>query len=249
MLLATPGIKERLAIREKPTAQPIMHQTWGKLLFMHWPVPIELLRPKIPSRLEIDTHDSLAWIAITPFTMWNVRAVGVPAIPGLNSFHECNVRTYVHLDGVPGVWFFSLDATKIIPVLAARIFFALNYLKAQIDLCQVASTINYALKRPAQEAGSAAELEVSWTIGNGLPLSQPESREFFFTERYCLYAGTNQQLSRARIWHPPWSLRTATLNSFRSTMIASQALPEPDGAPHLQYSEELDVLIYAPEEV
>src|SRR5688572_9834997 len=121
MLSATPSIEERLAIREKPAAQPIMHQTWGKLLFMHWPVSVDLLRGKIPSRLEIDTYEGVAWIAITPFTMWNVRAVGVPAIPGLDAFHECNVRTYVHLNGVPGVWFFSLDATKILPVLTARI--------------------------------------------------------------------------------------------------------------------------------
>ncbi len=249
MLCATPSIKQRLAIREKPAAQPIMHQTLGKLLFMHWPVPLELLRSKIPSRLEIDVHDGVAWIAITPFTMWNVRAVGVPAIPGLNAFHECNVRTYVHVDGVPGVWFFSLDATKIIPVLAARVFFALNYLKAQIDLCQVASTVNYVLKRPAQDGGGAAELEVSWTIGKSLPVSEPESREFFFTERYCLYAGTNQQLSRARIWHPPWSLRSAKVNSFRATMLSAHGLPEPDSAPFLHHAEELDVLIYAPEKV
>ncbi len=249
MLGASPSLEERLAIRQKPATSHIMHQTWGKLLFMHWPVPIDLLRPKIPSRLEIDTHEGQAWIALTPFTMWNIRATGVPAIPGLNAFHECNVRTYVHLDGVPGVWFFSLDASKLIPVIAARVFFALNYLRAQIDLCQVGRTVNYALQRPAQEAGTVAELEVSWTIGDGLPLSEPGSREFFFTERYCLYAGTDQQLSRARIWHVPWDLRSAKLNSLRSTMIASHGLPEPEAAPLLHYGEELDVLIYAPEEV
>ena len=27
---------ERLAIRERPNGQSLMHQTWGKLLFMHW---------------------------------------------------------------------------------------------------------------------------------------------------------------------------------------------------------------------
>jgi len=226
-----------------------MHQTWGKLLFMHWPIPMDLLRPKIPSRLEIDTHEGTAWIAVTPFTMWNIRAVGVPGIPGLDAFHECNVRTYVHLNGVPGVWFFSLDATKVIPVLAARFFFALNYLKARIDLCQAGRIINYALNRPPQEMNPGAELEVSWTIGDRLPSAEPGSREFFLTERYCLYAGTNQQLSRAKVWHVPWELRAATLNTFRSTMLPSHGLPQPETPPILHYAEERDVLIYAPEEV
>jgi hypothetical protein len=244
-----PTIEERLALRQKPAASPILHQTWGKLLFMHWPVPAERLRPRIPSRLEIDLFEGTAWIALAPFTMWNVRAAGVPPIPGLDSFHECNVRTYVHLNGVPGVWFFSLDATRIIPVLAARFFFALNYLKARIDLCQVGNVIQYALKRPAQEAGAGAELEISWSIGQALPQAAPESREFFLTERYCLYAGTDSALKRGRIWHVPWELRSASINSFRTTLLGAQGLPQPDETPLLHYAEERDVLIYPPEDI
>jgi hypothetical protein len=32
-----------------------MHQTWGKLLFMHWRINENVLRPHIPEELEIDT--------------------------------------------------------------------------------------------------------------------------------------------------------------------------------------------------
>jgi uncharacterized protein YqjF (DUF2071 family) len=48
---------ERLALRERPKSQPLMHQTWGKLLFMHWRIDEKLLRPLIPERLEIDKFD------------------------------------------------------------------------------------------------------------------------------------------------------------------------------------------------
>lgn len=249
MLKELPSIEERLRMREKPGGSPVMHQSWGKLLFMHWRVPEEMLREKIPARLDIDTFEDEAWISITPFTMWNVRPVGVPSIPGLSAFHECNVRTYVHLDGVPGIWFFSLDASKTIPALAARFFYGLNYLKADIELCQVGQGINYSLRRGAQPGGGPAKLEVSWEIGDSLPQSAPESLEFFLTERYCLYAAHPHNLLRARIWHVPWTLRAAKLNALRSTMIASQGIPEPSGAPLLEYSSELDVLLWLPEEV
>jgi hypothetical protein len=51
--------------------------------------------------------------------MWGVRPVFAPALPLLSESHELNVRTYVHLGGVPGVWFFSLDANNRVAVLGA----------------------------------------------------------------------------------------------------------------------------------
>ncbi len=72
---------DRLAVRAPPPGWPIMYQSWGKLLFMHWPVPAELLRPLIPGRLAIDTFDGTAWIGVTPFTMWGLRPVLLPPLP------------------------------------------------------------------------------------------------------------------------------------------------------------------------
>lgn len=117
-----------------------MHQSWGKLLFMHWQLPAEALRPFIPARLSIDTFRGQAWIAATPFTVWDARPVFTPPLPWLSDFHEINVRTYVHLDGVPGVWFFSLDANSLVAVLGARTFFHLPYHVAQINLAQEGQT-------------------------------------------------------------------------------------------------------------
>jgi len=39
---------DRLALRARPTGLSLMHQNWGKLLFMHWPIDAEILRPLIP---------------------------------------------------------------------------------------------------------------------------------------------------------------------------------------------------------
>src|SRR5688500_4091579 len=131
---------DRLAVRHRPDGQPVMHQNWGKLLFMHWRIKQELLTPYIPSELEIDTFGDSAWIAVTPFTMWDIRAFPpfIPAVPVLSAMHELNVRTYVHYDGVPGVWFFSLDANSAAAVFGARTLFHLPYYNAEIELEQSA---------------------------------------------------------------------------------------------------------------
>src|SRR3954466_16034111 len=90
-----PQLDDRLRARIRPRGWPIMYQSWGKLLFMHWRLPVDALRPHIPEALGIDTFDGSAWIAITPLDLWNVRPIFVPPVPFVSDFHELNVRTYV----------------------------------------------------------------------------------------------------------------------------------------------------------
>src|SRR5829696_7803416 len=142
-----PDVADRLSVRERPRGLPIMHQHWGSLLFMHWPVPADLLRPLVPEPLVVDTHDGLGWVGITPFAMWGVRASFAPPLPLLSGSHELNVRTYVHLDGVPGVWFFSLDADNAPAVLGARVAFHLPYFKALMGLERRDRTLHFSSRR------------------------------------------------------------------------------------------------------
>ena len=115
-----------------PNASHVMHQTWHDLLFMHWRVPAESLRQHLPTALSLDTFDDSAWIGIVPFRMSDVRPRFLPALPWLSAFPELNVRTYVTLDGRPGVWFFSLDAGNPLAVWIARAWFKLPYFTADI---------------------------------------------------------------------------------------------------------------------
>ena len=234
---------DRVSIRSRPNGFSIMRQWWGKLLFMHWPIDVDLLRPLIPSRLTIDTFEGQAWLGVVPFTMWGVRPPFVPPIPGLSAFHELNIRTYVHYDGVPGVWFFSLDANNAPAVWAARTFVHLPYFNAQIKLEQEDATITYSSIRTRRGAPPAM-LETTWNIGEALAQSNPGSLPFFLTERYCLYAARQDRLYRMRILHTPWPLRQATLSSCSSTMVEALGLPSLTGEPLLHYSEELKVDIW-----
>jgi len=220
-----------------------MHQNWGKLLFMHWRMEEKFLRKLVPEPLTVDTFDGSGWVAITPFTMWDVRALPpfIPPIPGLSSLHELNVRTYVYLDNVPGVWFFSLDANSAAAVLAARMLYHLPYFNADIDIEQDGQVINYSLERTD---GPWAQFSASWKIDDPTPSSHPDSLEFFLTERYCLYSHASGNLYRARISHQPWLLRKACQLSFNSTMIESHGLPTPVGEPLLHYAEEISVDIW-----
>ncbi len=220
-----------------------MYQNWGKLLFMHWALDPEILRPLIPSQLSIDTFDGKAWIGVVPFTMWGIRASFLPPIPGTSAFHELNVRTYVHYDGVPGVWFFSLDAENALAIWGARTFYYLPYFNARMSLKQESDVIDYRSTR-FDKNGAAANFAAQWMIGEPLPQTGPGSLEFFLTERYCLYSVRRDRVYRSRIWHEPWPLQKATLDSYQSTMSEALGIATPDGAPLLHYAESIAVDIW-----
>jgi hypothetical protein len=128
-------------------------------------------------------------------------------------------------------------------VWGARTFYHLPYYKADMALEQEGKTINYSSKRIDQR-GAPAEFRAKWNIGESLPQSTPGSLEFFLTERYCLYSSDRDRLSRSRIFHRPWPLQSATVESYQSTMIESLGIPQPEGQPLLHYAESIAVDIW-----
>src|SRR6056297_2999786 len=112
----------------------VMRMTWSELLFAHWPVEPELVAEHLPAGVTLDTRDGKAWVGVVPFLMSNIAPRWVPPIPGLSRFLELNVRTYVSVDGKPGVWFFSLDAESKVAVRVARATFNLPYMDATMSI-------------------------------------------------------------------------------------------------------------------
>ena len=237
------GKVDRLTIRERPAGFSAARMNWGKLLFMHWPVAERLLRPLLPERLTVDTYEGSAWLSVVPFTMWGIRPSFGPPVPGLSAMHELNVRTYVHLDGVPGVWFFSLDIESAVATWAARTFYCLPYYEAEMSLRETKQTVTFDSRR-THGGATPADFHAVYSFGEPLPAHTPDSLTFFLTERYCLYSARRGRVYRARIHHAPWPLRAASVSAYRSTMVKALGLPEPTAAPLLQYCEALKVDVW-----
>src|SRR5438874_13576580 len=176
--------KARLELRARPEGTPVMHQRWDDLLFLHWPCDPAALRALIPSVFEIDTFEGEAWIGITPFRVEDVRLGPLPPLPGLNAFNEINVRTYILHEGVPGIWFFSLDASMLAATVAARLFFMLPYFSAAIEFQQKTQQFSF---RSERSGLSSARFRCSWKTGARLRDPDLESLAFFLVERYCYF--------------------------------------------------------------
>lgn len=221
-----------------------MTQRWHELLFAHWPIEPGKLRPLVPPLLPLDTYEGQCWVGIIPFHMSHVRPRWMPRIPNLSSFVELNVRTYVTLHGIPGVYFFSLEASNPIAVAIARAMFHLPYFNAVMRSDRVDDTVHYSSRRIHRGAPSAEFRAVYRPIAP-VTYAQPGSLEQWLTERYCLYTVVgNKGVYRGDIHHVQWPLQSAELKVTSDTMAISHGIHLPDIPPLLHYAELLEVLIW-----
>jgi len=224
-----------------------MAMTWHDLLFAHWPVAAEALRPLVPSALELDTFDGAAWIGVVPFRMSGVRFRGTPALPGPGAFPELNVRTYVTHGAKPGVWFFSLDAASRVAVRAARRWFRLPYFDASMTCDEGGGAIVYRSRR-THTGAPPAEFAARYGPLGPESRAMPGSLDHWLTERYCLYAAEpGGALLRAEIHHAPWPLRPAHAAIHVNSMADAAGVALPAEPPRLLFARRLDVVGWTPE--
>ena len=224
-----------------------MKQVWHDLLFAHWPIPLAEMLPLVPAALEIDCHDGSAWAAVAPFHMSGIRARGLPPLPGWSAFPELNVRTYVKYRGVPGVYFFSLDAGNRTAVEMARRGYWLPYFysRMQVDV-QKNDEVQYSSSRVRE----AAEFRGRYRPTGGVRRRDQGLLEHFLTERYCLYAvGRSGEVLRGHIHHLPWPLQDAEAQIECNTVAAAAGIRLPELPPLLHFAKRLEVLVWWPERV
>ena len=238
-----------------PTQPWIMLQKWHDLLFAHWPLPAPQIRPIVPKELELDLRDGYAWVGVIPFWMSGIRARGTPAIPGLSTTPELNVRTYVAYRGIPGVYFWSLDCASRLAVWGARTFYHLPYFNASMSVQNAGESFSYRCirqKNPKTIQGSedvpARPAEFRATYRPIAPARQREKStlEHFLTERYCLYTVHRGKVLRAYIHHLPWRLQDAAAEIELNTMAQAAGIHLPATPPVLHFSRDLEVLVWWP---
>lgn len=228
-----------------PRGPWVMVQRWHQLLFAHWRCPISDLRPLIPTPLEIESFDGSAWIGVIPFYMSGVRMRATPPVPTAHAFEELNVRTYVTLDGRPGVWFFSLDAASSLAVIGARVGIRLPYFRASMRMSRDGDAVTFESDRWSFARRAASFHGVYQPVGPAKSPA-PGTLEHFLTERYSLYASDGKRIWRGDIVHPRWNLQPADAHIERNSMIAAAGVGAVDHDPLLHFAAFQDVRLWWP---
>ena len=227
----------------------IQRQTWNDFVFCHWPVPVDVIRERVPRALDLDLWEGGAWIGIIPFNMTGVTLRGFPDLPWFSAFPELNVRTYVNVGGRRGVYFLSLEAHNPLAVALARTWYGLPYMRATMKWWWDGDAIEYRSVR-THRGEPPAQYDARITPHGDVRYAVPGTFEHWLTERYALYVVDGKD----RIWagdvhHTPWPIREVSLDIRTNTLAASHGITLPDTPPHALYSPGVDTVVWAPRRV
>jgi uncharacterized protein len=222
-------------------------QSWNDLLFVHYPCPVEKLRNLVPKSLTIQEFEGICWIGIIPLKMERVMMRPLPDIPYISNFLELNVRVYVEYEGKPGVYFLSLDASNPLAVWGGKNLFHLPYKHADIEFKKENNTNIFHSKR--KEGEDQSEFSLSYYPTSDIFEAKPNTLEYFFTERYCLYTLTPHGVYRGNIHHLPWPHQEAKAKIFSNSILNNFQIPIPSSEPHILYSKGVDAILWNLEKV
>lgn len=211
------------------TGRTLLTQSWLDLAFLHWSVDPGLVAPLLPPGTVPDLIDGAAYVGLIAFRMHRIGWLGLPGLPYLGTFPETNVRLYsVDAHGRRGVVFRSLEASRLLPVLVARLGFRLPYTWARMSVHRDGDTFDYTSRRRwPGPVGARSRI----TVRIGEPIAEPSPLEHFLTARWGLHnAPFGRQLYLPNE-HPRWPLRRAELLHCDEDLIAAAGLPAAGRAP------------------
>ncbi len=222
----------------------IMSQSWRNLLFIHWPIPPEILRPHIPSTLEIDTYNRSAWLGVVVLVIEGIHPRGLSSISLTPTFPEINVRTYVHYDGKPGVFFLSLDVENWASNTIAKRWYHLPYKKAAVTFRKEGQTF-YCKSVRKEKASPPFSFQVKYSPVSEVYFPKEGTLDHWLTERYCLFSSNNgSNIFCGEIQHCPWPLQKAEAEINRNTLLTRYKINSTEIQPISYFSKGVDTLFW-----
>ena len=182
---------------------PALLADWTPAVFIHYAVDAHVLQPLVP--FPLDLHDGSAYVSVVAFVQHNLR----PKVGGrvsallskpLATHPFCNVRTYVVVNGDPGIYFLAEWIPNRLAVLLGPPLYGLPYRLGNIcyDIADADD-----LRGEVRAAGTF-RFRANAPAGETPDVAAPDGLTEFLIERYTAFTMRGKTPMRFRIWHEPW---------------------------------------------
>ncbi len=204
----------------------IIEQEWKHVFFIHYEIDPVHIQNLVPFKL--DLYNNKAIISIVPFLMDGIRFPYLPAVPVVSRLWELNIRTYVEVGGVRGIYFFTLETDSKVGEIIAQKFFHLPYRYSKIE-AKIAD---------GQYQFDHSRDDISFKLrANLLEDKTPDAFDSWTLERYCLFTKHGDDTYRGDVMHEPWPLKKVEIKTVEDnfTKMVSTGIDRQVGACYSNY--------------
>jgi len=227
----------------------ILTVTGRDVLFAHWPVDPDRLAERLPGPLGVDTFDGSARVSALALENRAVAPGSASPPAALTSgFPQLNLRTYVTLDGEPGVYFLSLDTGRRSAAAVGRRAFGLPFFHARMRMTRHGETVTFRSRRTGGDDPPRV-FEARYRPDGPRYRAEPGSLEAFCIEHDTYYlpvpedrrpglfgSADRGEVVVGTIERDPWDLRPVDATIHENTLLAAAGLPTSEDEPVVQYS-------------
>jgi uncharacterized protein YqjF (DUF2071 family) len=186
----------------------LLSQSWQDVSMVHWAADAEVVQRLIPTGTRPDRLHGTTYVGLIGFRMRQLGFGSGPGLPYLGTFLETNVRLYTVDDaGRRGVYFCTLDASRLLSVLGGRYAARVPYVWSAMRFQRAGDLVTYRSRRRWPDAPATSGLQVR--VGAGI--AEPSELEHFLTARWGLHTRWYGQSIYLPNVHEPWPLRRAQL--------------------------------------
>lgn len=206
-------------------AEPLLIADWERTLMLHYEVDPKILRPHVP--FPLDLHRGKAYVTLVAFTLrgmrprWGGRLAAWLMRP-IATHDFLNVRTYVRVNGEPGICFLTEFMNNLLSLKLGPLAFALPYRYARI---------NYRHHwEHGHLAGEVTDPHTGATLAYEAPLpdpaftpATPDTRTEWLMERYTAFNARGTRGRLFRVWHAPWPMMEVRARVHDDSLLRTTA--------------------------
>lgn len=184
----------------------LLGQSWLDVSMLHWVADPDVVGRLIPWGTAPDMLAGRTYVGLIGFRMSRLGLGAGPGLPYVGTFLETNVRLYT-VDGAGrrGVFFCSLDASRLAAVLGGRYAAQVPYVWSAMRFRRDGDVVKYWCRRRWPDAPASSRMQVKV----GAPLSEPSELEHFLTARWGLHTSWYGRSIYLPNVHASWPLRSA----------------------------------------
>jgi hypothetical protein len=225
------SLKENVANTESDAAQkrlisvrgdPFLFADWERVLFLHFAIAPDLLRPFIVPPLELDLYEGQAYVSLVAVTMRRFRPVR--PIPfgwafGLLSCQQfLNVRTYVHHRDEPGALFLWGWLSRPLPLPLPTFDLPCAFAEVDYQHTYESGTLRGEVNAGVCRFSYRATID---TKSDFEPCS-PGSLAEFTMERYSGFFSRSNEVKIFRAWHHAWLQTSANVSIDENRLLTTK---------------------------